>query len=240
VPAPAGDDLDEPLGARLGLRRVAALLALAGCLALLGGPAGLPGLALLLAALVMPPAVLLPAPVAATTAAGALLGPLSLAGVYPALAGAVAASPLSRGLAGVMGWCWSLSAALALGAGPRLGIAPRAPDGWESSAAETAASVLGPMTEPAALLGAAAFAAGAIALGWILTARHLAVAALGGLLLAAALGAVLGAVGNGELGERPLLLALGAAIALAVEHVRRTPRPARTLAGSRDRRISFP
>jgi eukaryotic-like serine/threonine-protein kinase len=240
VPTPIGGGASEPGGVRLGLRRVAALVAFVGCLALLAGPARLPGLALLLAALVLPAVVLLPARVAAITPAGALLGPLALAGAYPALAGAVAASPASRGLTGALGWCWSLGAALALGAGPLLGIAPRAPDGWETSAAETAASILGPMTEPAALLGAASFALGAIALGWILTARHLAVAALGGLLWAAALGAVLGMVANGELGERPLLLALGAAIALAVEHRRRTPRPARTLAASRDRRISFP
>jgi hypothetical protein len=60
------------------------------------------------------------------------------------------------------------------------------------------------------------------------------------LLWAAGLGAALRLVGDGELGERPLLLALAAAIALAVEHVRRAPRPARSLAASRDRRISFP
>jgi hypothetical protein len=241
VPAPAGDDRAEvDGGARLGLGRIAALVVLAGCLALLAGPVGLPGLALVLAVLALPAGVLLLPRVAAVTPAGALLGPLGLAGGCPALAGAVAASPASRGVAGGLAWCWSFAAALALGAGSRLGIAPRAPDGWEGSAGEAAASILGPMTEPAALLGAASFALAAIALGWILTARHLAVAALGGLLWAAALGAALGLVGNGELGERPLLLALGAAIALAVEHVRRTPRPARTLAGSRDRRISFP
>jgi eukaryotic-like serine/threonine-protein kinase len=241
VPLPAGEDRgSEAIGVALGLRRVVAVVALAGALALLAGPAELPGLALVLAALVLPAVILLPARVAAITPTGGLLGSLSLAGACPAIAGAAADSPGSRAVAGALTWCWSLATAVALGAGPRLGIAPRASEGWESSAGEAAASVLGPMTEPAALLGLASFALGAVALGWILTARHLAVAALGGLLWAAALGAALGAVGNGELGERPLLLALGVGIALALEGVRRAPRLARTLAASQDRRISFP
>jgi eukaryotic-like serine/threonine-protein kinase len=240
VPAPAADEDAEDLRAALGLGRIAAFLALVGVLALLAGPAGLPGLALVLAALALPAAILLPARVAAITPGGGVLGAMGLAAASPALAGAVATSPASRAVAATLTWCWGLAAAVALGAGPRLGIAPRAPDGWERDVDEAAAWVLGALLEPSALLGAGVFALAAVALGWILSARYLPLAALGGLLWAAGLGAALRLVGNGALGERPLLLALGAAIALAVEHVRRAPRPARTLAGSQDRRISFP
>jgi hypothetical protein len=239
VPGPASEQ-PEALGTRLGLGRIAGLLALVGCLAVVAGPIGAPGLALVLAALVVPAAFLVPACAAATTPAGGLLGAMGLAGASPALAGAVATSPASRAVAGSLAWCWAVVAAVALGAGPRLGIAPRAADGWERDAGEAAASVLAPLVEPAALLGLGIFALAAVAMGWILSARYLPVAALGGLLWAAGLGAALRLVGDGELGERPLLLALAAATALAVEHVRRAPRPARSLAASRDRRISFP
>jgi hypothetical protein len=240
VPAPPATAAETEGGARLGIVRLAGLVALAGSLALLAGPAGLPGLALVLAVFALPAAVLLPARVAASTPAGGVLGAVGLAATGPALAGAVASSPASRAVAGALTWCWALAAALSLGAGSRLGIAPRAGSGWESSAGEAAASILAPMAEAAALLGLATFALAAVAMGWILSARYLPLAALGGLLWAAGLGATLRLVGNGALGERPLLIALAAAIALAVEHVRRTPRPARTLAASQERRISFP
>ena len=240
VPVPAAEQSSDPIGPRLGIGRIVGLLALAGWLALVAGPVGAPGLALVLAALALPAAFLLPARSGATTPAGGLLGAMGLAGAAPALAGAVATSPASRAVAGGLTWCWALTAAVAVGAGPRLGIAPRAPDGWEGDGGEAAASVLAPLAEPSALLGLAVFALAAVAMGWILGARYLPVAALGGVLWAAGLGATLRLVGNGELGERPLLLALAAAIALAVEHVRRAPRPARSLAASRDRRISFP
>jgi hypothetical protein len=240
VPAPAADEdsADFRLGFRLG--RIAALLGLVGALALVVGPAGLPGLGLVLGVLGLPAAILLPGRTAAITPGGGVLGAAGLGGTGPALAGAVATSTAGRAVAGALTWCWALAAAVALGAGPRLGIAPRAPDGWERDAGEAAASVLAVMVEPSALLGAAVFALAAVALSWILSARYLPLAALGGLLWAAGLGTALRVVGNGELGERPLLLALGAAIALALEQVRRAPRPARTLAGARDRRISFP
>jgi eukaryotic-like serine/threonine-protein kinase len=240
VPTPATDAEATDRRSQLGLGRIAGLVGLFGVLALLAGPGGLPGLALVLAALVLPAVIVLPTRVAAITPGGGVLGAMGLAGASPALAGAVATSGASRAVAGRLTWCWALAAALALGAGPRLGIAPRARDGWETDAGEAAASVLAPMADPSALLGLAVFALAAVAMGWILSARYLPLAALGGLLWAAGLGAALRIVGNGELGERPLLLALGAALALALEHVRRAPRPARTLAGSQDRRISFP
>lgn len=111
--------------------------------------------------------------------------------------------------------------ALGFGVGTGLGIAPQASDGWETSASEAASAVLAPMLQPAALLGAAAFALAAVTLGWILVAHHIAVAALGALVWAAGLAALGGLVADGSLGERPLLAALGAAAALAVEHARR-------------------
>jgi hypothetical protein len=59
----------------------------------------------------------------------------------------------------------------------------------------------------------------------VLSARHMAMALLGSLLWAAALVAALSMVGDGALGEVPLIPAAGALLAVAVEFGRRAPRP---------------
>ena len=211
---------DDALPA-LGTVRIGILVALAAALALLAGPGGLPGAALVLAVLVAPAACLLPASLAAVPLAALPLGALGIAGVYPAAPGAIPGGVYGRALAGALGWCWALCAAVALDVGSRLGIVSSAKGGWESSTADAASTVLAPLLDPAALLGAVAFALGAAVLGWILSASQLALAALGGLLWAAALSGLLGLVGDGSLGQRPLLLALAAGAAIAVEYARR-------------------
>lgn len=222
VPAPPESKAAGPATPVLSLVRLGALVAFAGCLALTAGPLGLPGLALVVAVLAGPAMVLLPGSLAAVAPAGALLGAVGVAEAYPAVAASVPARSWQRALAGALGAWWALAAALALGAGSRLGIAPRAGDGWESSAGEAAATVLAPLAEPTALAAAAAFAAASAALGWALSSRHASLAALGALLWAAGVSAVLRLIGNGALGETPLVVALAAAAALCVSYLWRS------------------
>jgi hypothetical protein len=222
VPEPLAVD-DAPVGSlpRPSGMRLAGLLGLVALLVLLAAPLSLPGAALVLAALAVPAFVLLPGSLPVLPVAAGALGAGGIGEAYTALA-ATPVRAWQRAVAGALGWYSALSVALAFGAGPRLGISPRAPGGWESSVADAAGSVLAPWAEPAALLGALAFATGAVALGWALDRRHLSLAALGALVWAAAMTAALGVVGSGALGQRPLVLALAAAAMLGFEHVRRS------------------
>jgi eukaryotic-like serine/threonine-protein kinase len=235
VPPPERSADPEP-GARPspGTLRIGVLVTLAASLALLAGPGGLPGAALVLTALLAPALVLLPTALALAAIGGAPLGALGIAGTQPGGPGCLAGPPAGRALAGALGSCWALAAALGLGAGSRLGVAPRAPSGWETSAADAASFVLEPLLDPIALLAAAVFAAAAATLGWILAARHLAIAALGAVIWAASLSGALSLIGDGALGERPVFFALAGGVALAIEHARR--RPSGALTGSRPHR----
>lgn len=221
VPAPSGTEPPERPARSRGLAPLLGILVLAGGLALLAGPVGAPGAALVVAALALPAIVVLPGIWATLPTAGAALAAVGAVAAYPAAAAIAGDRVRQRALGGALGWYWALAAAIGLGAGTGFGIAPRAPHGWESSTSEAASAVLAPMLEPAAVLGAAAFALGAVTLGWILTARHISLAALGALVWAAGLVALGAMVADGSLGERPLLVALGAAAALAVEQARR-------------------
>ena len=71
-------------------------------------------------------------------------------------------------------WLWLAGIGLAFGTGPDLGLGDPAPAGWASDAglAADVDSVLAPLVSPTSLLGAALFAAAAVALGWVLAARH--------------------------------------------------------------------
>lgn len=221
APASVGGDSPERVVWRHWLVPVLGILGLAAALAALAAPAGMPGATLVVAALALPAILILPGIRPTVPLAGAGLTAVGAAVAYPAAAALAGDRAVQRALAGILGWCWALAAAIGLGLGSGLGIAPRAPDGWETSTSEAASTVLAPMLEPAALLGAAAFALAAVTLGWMLAARHIAVAALGALVWAAGLVALGGLVADGSLGERPLLAALGAAAALGVEHARR-------------------
>jgi hypothetical protein len=67
------------------------------------------------------------------------------------------------------------------------------------------------------MLGALAFALAAVALGWVLSARHAPIALLGAMLWAAAVEAVLRTLGDGALGRQPAIVVAAAAVAAAVE-----------------------
>ena len=186
---------------------------------------GRPGLALVLGALTAPAIVVAsrlawaPLPVLAP-----LLGALSLAPVYPAVAGS-RGTTLERGALAALGWCWLLVGAAALGVGPRLGLVHKAPHGWTRSTSEAANALLSPLLTPEALAGAIVFALAAIALGAVLRAAHVALALLGVLLWSAGLETALRLVGGGGLGGSPLLIAAAATGVVIVEFRHRAPRP---------------
>jgi hypothetical protein len=207
---------------RLGAVRLLALVGIGVALALLAGPLGGSGLALTLAALLAPAALLGLTAASFAPLAAPFLAQLGLGGAGAAL-GSAAAGVRARALLGAASWAWVLCASLALGAGPDLGIADRAPDGWASDASTAASDVLAPLANPASLAGALIFALAAIALGWVLRLRHGSVALLAAMLWAAAVDAALTLVGNGALGGHPAGVVAAAAAAVALEFGLRRP-----------------
>jgi hypothetical protein len=219
VPLPAGDA--EPIAPPrfgLGAAHVAALACLALGLALLAGPFGAAGAALVLAVLSLP-SLLVGAPaVALAPALAPVLGAAGVASASAAL-GVAGRTPAGRALLGVGAWAWLLVASIALGAGPELGIAAQAADGWASDPAVAADAVLAPLLSLESLLGAGIFVLAAVSLGWVLGARHASIALLGAMLWAAAVDAGLAVIGNGALGGRPLGVVAAAALAVGIEFV---------------------
>ncbi len=118
---------------------------------------------------------------------------------------------------GAGAWLWLAAGSLALGWGPDLGLGAQAPDGWSSDPSLAADTVLAPLAGVDSLLGALVFAVAAVALGWVLGARHAALALLGAMLWAAGVVAALGAVGQHALAEAPLVVVSVAATAVAIE-----------------------
>jgi hypothetical protein len=185
---------------------------------------GRPGLALMLGALTVP-TILVASRLAwaGLPLAAPLLGAVSAAPLYPALAGSRGTSR-ERAVLGALGWWWLLAGAATLGLGPAMTVAPRVPDGWTESTGG-AVTVLTSMLGPQALLGAGVFALSAVLLGVVLRAGHVAVALLGALLWAAGLEGALSLVGDGGLAGRPVLIAAAAVAAVILEFRRRPPRP---------------
>jgi hypothetical protein len=139
---------------------------------------------------------------------------LAVVGIGGAAAAIGAAGPTTRTRAvlGMLTWFWMLAAAIAFGSGSDLGL------GGDDLATS--------LVSPQSLLGAAVFALAAVALGWVLMARHLALALLGAMVWAAGAVAVLALVADGSLGDRPAGVVIGAAGAVALEFgiLRATPR----------------
>ncbi len=183
---------------------------LAGTVALaawLAGPANRPGSALLLAVLALPPGLLLSsAPALSLPAVSPLLGLLSLAPVYPALAG-LASRARDRLLLGAAGYAWLAVAESALDRKLLFGPREAAPAGWQHSAGATARHLLLPLlADPAFLFGITLWSLGALALGLVVRGRNPALDLLGALLWAAALIAAL-QLRSGAAGPAPGVLA---------------------------------
>ena len=127
VPPPRADERREPGAGWLRATQLVALTAWGLAVTLVAAVLGRPGLALVLGALTAP-AILVasrlawaPLPVLAP-----LLGALSVAPVYPAVAGS-RGTALERGVLGALGWCWLLVGAATLGLGSRFGLIHTAP-----------------------------------------------------------------------------------------------------------------
>jgi hypothetical protein len=118
-----------------------------------------------------------------------LLGLASAGAAFPAAVAAVEPRAAARAVIGIAGWF-----ALAF-------------------------TVLWPLTDLDLLLGAGAFGGGALALGWIVRAPHVALALFGALLWAGALTAAMRLVGDGSLGT-PLVIAISAVAAVVARRVR--------------------
>jgi hypothetical protein len=224
VPEPS-DDGAEPAPA-VGVLRVAQLAAI--CVwgltvAAIAVAFGRPGLALVVGALTMPAIVVASRlPWAAAPLAAPLLGAVSAAPMYPAIA-ALRGRALERAAIGALGWCWLLVGAAAAHLGSRLGLVQPPGRDWSLHTGGAASALLGPLLTPQALLGAAVFALGAVALGAILRARHLALALLGAMLWAAGLEGALRVVAAAKLQGRPALIAAAAVAAVILEFRRRQP-----------------
>jgi hypothetical protein len=201
--------------------RVAALVGAGVALAALAGPVGTPGAALVAALILLPALILVSNPFLAGLPFAAIpLGAVGALAAAPAVIALLADRTRERAILGGLAFSAYLAGAIGLDAGVRLGIAPAAPDGWETSAETALTDVVAPLLEPAALLGAAVLALAAAVLGLLLRA-HPALALVGAMIWSAALAAGLEAVGNGAQGRSASLAVLAAAIAVAVEAARR-------------------
>ncbi len=203
--------------------KVAILAAAVLILGLIAGPLAAPGLALVLAVLSLPSLVVGATVAGLAVCAAPLLGALGL-GPAAAGLGATGPTPPARAILGVGAWLWLFGGALALGAGPTLGLAPGAPHGWLYDASLAAETILRPLLGVDSLLGAAIFALAAVGLGRLLEMRHAALALLAAMLWAAALNAALALVGDGSLAEHPIAVVATAGLAVAAG-VRRPARP---------------
>ena len=216
-PAPLPDDApDAPPAVRHGLLRLAALATGAAAVTLLAGPLGAGGLALVVSLLALPLLALGAPAVSLPITLSPFFAYLGAAAALPAL-GAAASTLAARAVLGASAWLWMAALGLAFGTGPDLGIGEPAPGGWAEDVGTAASSVLVPLFDPASLAGAATFALAAVFLGWVLSARHAAIALLGAMLWAAALEASLALVAGGALAGSPLLLITVAALAVALE-----------------------
>ena len=189
---------------------------------------GRPGLALMLGALTAP-AILVasrlawaPLPLLAP-----LLGALSAAPVYPAVAGS-RGTALERGVLGALGWCWLLVGAATLGLGSRLGLDPHGAGRLEPLHGRCRQrALLSPLLAPEALLGRRRLRAGrGRARGDPSGRARRPGAARGPAVVGRARGRASVGRRGGGLAGRPLLIAAAALVAVIVEFRRRPPRPA--------------
>jgi hypothetical protein len=183
-------------------RPLAVLLA-AGAVALLGTLAGLPGLALVIGALLAPAALVLHrARDWLLPAAAPLLGTIGAAPAFLAIAARRERIAERAAIAG-LGWAWVAICGGIVGRalGVPLGTADAV--GWAGSGPTTLDALVAPMLTPTAIAIALTWVGGAILLGLLLDAASPAGAAVGGLIWAGAIVALLGAAGEGA--TAPLL-----------------------------------
>jgi eukaryotic-like serine/threonine-protein kinase len=211
VPSPDGTDSPLP---RRSFARVFGLVGAGTILAALAGPLGLPGVALVLV-------LMLPAVAFASSPGLALLPlaavPLGAAGAIaaaPALVALLAQNARERAVMGALSFVAYMVAAVGFGFGDRLGIAPRAGDGWTQSASAASSDVLVAFTDPSALGGIAMLALAAALLGLVLKFQPV-LALVGTIMWAGALAAGLAYIGDGAQSASAAIAIVIVALAVA-------------------------
>jgi hypothetical protein len=200
------------------LPRIGWVAAMVVLLSWLGGPGGVPGVALIAACALLPIPLLLPfggrgwsLPFAAP-----LLGAAMLAGAYPALAGQ-ARTLWRRAALGALGfWLLALAEPVVradLWFGRADGTRP--PRDWKESLPDAVDQALLPLLQSGALLCAALWAAGAAVLPWLVRGRHAALDLVAATVWAAALAAGASAIGGSLGGAVPHPDPRGAALGAA-------------------------
>ena len=203
VPEPLEPISPTTLPPEIPARPFAVLLA-AGALALAGSLAGLPGLAIVAAALFAPAALLLSRP--AEWLLPALAPLLGLIGAAPAFLAVAARRESVTERAAVAGLAWAWTGVVGAIAGRALGVPGGGGDasGWATSGPVATDDVLVQLLYPSSISVALIWVGGAVLLGVLLDTTRPAGAVVGGLIWAAGMVAALGAVGSGAL-PSPLL-----------------------------------
>jgi hypothetical protein len=214
VPEPATPLSISTLPPEVPVRPFAILLA-AGALALAGSVAGLPGVALVVAALIAPAALFLSRPIEwVRPALAPLLGAIGAAPAYLAVAARHERTSARIALA-ALGWAWTGVAGALVGHG--LGVpVPGAAAGWTTSGPIALSDVLGPLVTSTGIAIGLIWVGGAVLLGVLLDATKPAGAAIGGLIWAAAVASALAAAGPGAAPSAMLAPALIVAVGWAI------------------------
>ncbi len=241
VPAPAEALGVATLPPGLPARPFAILLGV-GAMALLGALAGLPGLAILLAALIAPAALLLPRRRVRDWFLPALAPVLGLIGAAPAFLAVAARAERAEERAALAGlaWIWTLLAGGLMGRALGVPIGSGGTDaaaGWAASGPTTIDQLLAPMLSPTAIAVGLTWVGGAVLLGMLLDVASPAGAAVGGLIWAGAIAALLGAAGEGAAPTPLLAPALLAGVGWAIWDRAGRPelRPSRSSTGRPNR-----
>jgi tRNA A-37 threonylcarbamoyl transferase component Bud32 len=218
VPVPAESLGVATLPPGLPARPFAILLG-AGVVALLGALAGLPGLAIVIAALLAPAALMLHRP--RDWFLPVLAPLLGLIGAAPAFLAVAARQERAESRAALAGlaWLWTglVGALLDRGIGVPIGSAAgESAAGWVNSGPTAIDQLLAPMLTPTAIAVGLTWIGGAVLLGVLLDVASPAGAAVGGLIWSGAIVALLGAAGEGAAPTSLLAPALIVAVAWAI------------------------
>ena len=226
VPAPAEALGVATLPPGVPARPLAILLAL-GAVALLGSLAGLPGLAIVAGLLLAPAALVLNR--VRDWLLPALAPALGLIGAAPAFLAVAARRERAAERAALAGLAWVWTGVAGELLGRALGVPIGAGDvaGWASSGPIAIDGMIAPLLSPTAIAIALTWIGGAVLLGALLDVASPAGAAVGGLVWAGAIAALLGAAGDGAAPTVLLAPALIVAVGWAIwdRAGRRDPRP---------------
>ncbi len=207
--------------------RIGYLVGAIGLTAWLAASAGRPGAAAAVAALSLPPPLLLAGGRSLTLpAASPLLGLAGVAPIYPALAG-LAGRARDRLVLGAAGYAWLAVAESVLDRKLLFGPRHVAPAGWQDSAGKAVGHLLLPLlVDPTFLFGLALWSLGALALGLVVRGRSPVLDLLGALVWVAALVAAL-RLQAGAAGPSPGVLAAAVLAVVAAVVVWRARAPVR-------------